>query len=108
MGGHSWISAAARDSQRWPRYISALRRLSHRISTRIRCGLRRQPSHYASGSQFAVHRASVFDLPQDQYDVVHSWGVLHHTGDMWRAIRTSALRVKPNGIYAIAIYLKTP
>jgi len=65
-------------------------------------------SHYASGSQFAVHRASVFDLPQDQYDVVHSWGVLHHTGDMWRAIRTSALRVKPNGIYAIAIYLKTP
>ncbi len=38
------------------------------------------------------------------YDVVHSWGVLHHTGDMARAIANSASLVKPGGHYVIAIY----
>lgn len=41
------------------------------------------------------------------FDVVYSWGVLHHTGDMWRAIRTSAAAAKePGSLYAIAIYNK--
>ena len=48
---------------------------------------------------------SVFDLIEP-YDVVHSWGVLHHTGDMWRAIDKAASLVKPGGLYAIAIYGK--
>lgn len=39
-------------------------------------------------------------------DVVYSWGVLHHTGDMWRAIRNAAALVKPGGRFAIAIYNK--
>ncbi|KAB1070768.1 class I SAM-dependent methyltransferase [Methylobacterium planeticum] len=50
---------------------------------------------------------SVFESTEDQYDVVYSWGVLHHTGDMWRAIREAAMRVKPGGFFAIAIYAKT-
>ena len=39
-----------------------------------------------------------------QYDVVYSWGVLHHTGEMWKAIRNASLAVKPGGVFAIAIY----
>jgi SAM-dependent methyltransferase len=39
-------------------------------------------------------------------DVVYSWGVLHHTGDMWRAIRNAAALVRPGGSFAIAIYNK--
>ena len=38
------------------------------------------------------------------YDIVHSWGVLHHTGEMWKAIKNSASLVKPGGYFAIAIY----
>jgi SAM-dependent methyltransferase len=38
------------------------------------------------------------------YDVVHSWGVLHHTGDMRRAIRHAASLVTPGGHFVIAIY----
>lgn len=49
---------------------------------------------------------SVFDL-EGQYDVVHSWGVLHHTGDMWRAIDRAASLVKPGGRLALALYGKT-
>lgn len=38
------------------------------------------------------------------YDVVHSWGVLHHTGDMDTAIRHAASLVRPGGHLVIAIY----
>jgi SAM-dependent methyltransferase len=37
-------------------------------------------------------------------DVVYSWGVLHHTGDMWRAIRNASGLVAPGGMLCIAIY----
>jgi 2-polyprenyl-3-methyl-5-hydroxy-6-metoxy-1,4-benzoquinol methylase len=37
-------------------------------------------------------------------DVVYAWGVLHHTGDMYTAIRNAAALVKPGGKLAIAIY----
>ena len=41
-----------------------------------------------------------------QCDIVYSWGVLHHTGDMWKAIRNAASLVKPGGRFALAIYNK--
>jgi 2-polyprenyl-3-methyl-5-hydroxy-6-metoxy-1,4-benzoquinol methylase len=38
------------------------------------------------------------------FAVVHSWGVLHHTGDMPKAIRNAARLVAPGGCLIIAIY----
>ena len=38
------------------------------------------------------------------FDVVYSWGVLHHTGDMWRAIDRVQQRVAPEGRLWIALY----
>lgn len=40
----------------------------------------------------------------DGFDVVHSWGVLHHTGDMWTAIDNAAGLVRPGGTLVLAIY----
>jgi len=41
---------------------------------------------------------------QGGFDVVHSWGVLHHTGEMYAAIKNAASLVKENGKLIIAIY----
>lgn len=39
-----------------------------------------------------------------QHDVVYSWGVLHHTGDMWRALANVASKVSPGGVLFISLY----
>jgi len=38
------------------------------------------------------------------YDVVYSWGVLHHTGRMWDALDLAGERVRDHGMLYIALY----
>ncbi|GAB4486964.1 MAG: hypothetical protein OHK006_15450 [Thermodesulfovibrionales bacterium] len=47
---------------------------------------------------------TVFLAGQEQADVVYSWGVLHHTGSMWRAIENAITLVRPGGLLYLAIY----
>lgn len=39
-----------------------------------------------------------------QFDIVYSWGVLHHTGQMWKAMNNAALAVRSGGLLYIALY----
>lgn len=41
---------------------------------------------------------------QGRYDIVHSWGVLHHTGNMMRAIDNACALVAEGGHFICAIY----
>lgn len=38
------------------------------------------------------------------FDIVYSWGVLHHTGQMWKGLTQVVAPVKPQGRLFIAIY----
>ena len=40
------------------------------------------------------------------YHVVHSWGVLHHTGNLHKAFNNTAKLVRPGGYLVVAIYRK--
>jgi SAM-dependent methyltransferase len=65
----------------------------------------------ASGQQWSVMERSIFDPQIDSmgsFDFVYSWGVLHHTGDMYRALRGAACRVAPRGQFIFALYRQTP
>ncbi len=37
-------------------------------------------------------------------DIVYSWGVLHHTGDLWRALENARLPLASDGVLYVALY----
>ena len=66
--------------------------------------------HAPSAGSYQVEQASVFDLQPanlGNFDMVYSWGVLHHTGDMDRALRTAARMVGERGRFVFALYRRT-
>lgn len=57
---------------------------------------------------WSICRGSILDdafiSALDRADIVYSWGVLHHTNSMWKAIENSIRLVRPGGVFFIAIY----
>ncbi len=63
-----------------------------------------------AGKVYSVEKVSVFELDPKRiglFDTVYSWGVLHHTGDMARAIRCAASLCRPGGFFVFALYRRT-
>ena len=66
--------------------------------------------HQMSGSpaNWTVVQGSVLDedfvqsLPKA--DIVYSWGVLHHTGNMWQAIKNAAGTCHNSSVFYVALY----
>ena len=65
---------------------------------------------FAYGQNWSVKQKSIFELASNdvgQWDVVYSWGVLHHTGNMRHALRCAANVVAPHGCFIFALYRRT-
>ena len=69
-------------------------------------GLKRR--YFAEDTQWLIEEGSVLDREYlarlGQFDVVYSWGVLHHTGAMWQALDNVAPLVVGGGKLFLAIY----
>ncbi|GAA2629378.1 class I SAM-dependent methyltransferase [Streptomyces vastus] len=63
---------------------------------------------YAPDSDWRVEQGSVLDSSLisrlGQFDIVYSWGVLHHTGALWEALDTACQLVAPGGLLYVSIY----
>lgn len=72
---------------------------------------RRLLQRFAPERAWTVRLGSALDLGTSEtgaYDIVHSWGVLHHTGDLWGAFDRACAMTAPQGQIAVALYRRTP
>lgn len=74
----------------------------------VACTAALRNRYFPDDPEWTVESGSVLDADfmnaLGQFDIVYSWGVLHHTGAMWVAIDHAAARVRDCGILFIAIY----
>lgn len=92
----------------------AARRLGARVhsfdydAASVSCTAGVKQKYYPDDPHWIVEQGSILDhdflrhLPA--FDVVYSWGVLHHTGNMWQALENVIPLVAPGGKLFIAIY----
>ncbi len=92
----------------------AARRLGARVhsfdfdSDSVACAAELRRRYTGDDPDWTVEQGSVLDPDYmsavGTYDVVYSWGVLHHTGRMWEAVAAACRPVGPTGLLFIALY----
>lgn len=64
--------------------------------------------YFADDPEWIIERASILEGDSfthlGSFDVVYSWGVLHHTGAMWLGLENMISAVAPGGRLFVAIY----
>src|SRR5580698_3733321 len=74
----------------------------------VACALELRRRYFPLDPDWRIEEGSALDRNYlsslGSFEVVYSWGVLHHTGAMWEALENAAGLVAPGGKLFIAIY----
>jgi SAM-dependent methyltransferase len=77
----------------------------------VACTAELRRRYFPNDASWTVREGSVLDQAYIEslgsFDVVYSWGVLHHTGQMWQALQNVQIPVAPGGKLFIALYNDT-
>jgi 2-polyprenyl-6-hydroxyphenyl methylase/3-demethylubiquinone-9 3-methyltransferase len=92
----------------------AARRLGARVYSfdydphSVACTDELKNTYYQHDDSWVIEEGNVLDERYlnslGEFDIVYSWGVLHHTGDMWRALDNISLLTAPGGKLFVSIY----
>lgn len=95
----------------------AARRLGARVHSfdfdpkSVACAVELRQRYFSGDAQWTIEEGSALDPDYvsslGTFDVVYSWGVLHHTGQMWQGLANAALPVATGGKLFVAIYNDT-
>lgn len=92
----------------------AARRLGARVHSfdydpqSVACMAELKRRYFSDDPHWVVEEGSVLDdvymKSLGKFNIVYSWGVLHHTGAMWQALANAAIPVSDRGRLFVAIY----
>jgi 2-polyprenyl-6-hydroxyphenyl methylase/3-demethylubiquinone-9 3-methyltransferase len=74
----------------------------------VACASELKRRYFPNDAKWKVEEGSVLDVNYlkslGEFDIVCSWGVLHHTGQMWQALDNARVPVANGGKLFVAIY----